>query len=269
LASRRLLLVHAHPDDEALSTGGTIARYSAEGAHVCLVTCTDGQLGEVAEVPGHGSPDQIRPRLGEVRRAELVEACRRLGEVDLRMLGYQDSGMAGTPGNDDPEAFVNQDLAEVAGRIAEIIDEVRPLVLITYDERGSYGHPDHVRAHEAAMRALSVAEHEVAKVYHTAVPRSLLLMARELVEAEVFTDDEIDRVGTDDELITTAVDVSAYIDRKFAALEAHRTQLGTTGWILSMPAEFRALGFGTEHFVLARSSVRGGEGLEPDLFEGL
>jgi N-acetyl-1-D-myo-inositol-2-amino-2-deoxy-alpha-D-glucopyranoside deacetylase len=287
LKLRRLLLVHAHPDDEALSTGGTIARYSAEGAHVCLVTCTNGELGEIAEVPELGPLDDVRGRLGQVRATELEEACRRLGAVDLRMLGFHDSGMAGTPANEDAKVFMNQDLDEPVGKIVSIVREVRPQILVTYNDFGFYGHPDHIRAHQAALRAVEAAAdpvyapeagdpHQVAKVYYTAVPKSLLRTAREMAKDvgwddadDAFTDEEIERIATDDELITTSVDVSAYIERKFSALEAHRTQLGTTQWVLKMPAEYRVLGFGTEHYVLARSTVDASAERELDLFEGV
>lgn len=280
---RRIVFVHAHPDDECLTTGGTLAKYADEGAHVCLVTCTDGQLGEVAEVPELGSPEEIRERLADVRRDELLEACRRLGTIDLRLLGYHDSGMAGTPDNKAPVAFVNQPLDEIAGRIAAILRELRPQVLVTYNEYGFYGHPDHIRAHEAALRAVDLATegeepHRVEKVYYTAVPISRLLRAREVFsddddegddDEERFSQEEIERIGTPDEQVTTAVDVAAFVDRKFAALEAHRTQYGTTeGW-LKIPTELRAEAMGVEHYVLVRSSVPGPEGTEGDLFEGV
>lgn len=279
-------MVHAHPDDEALQTGGTIAAYATDGVNVCLVTCTNGELGEVADVPELGTREEIQARLGEVRLEELAEACRRLGPVDIRTLGYHDSGMEGTPSNADPKVFVKQDLEEVVGKIVRILREVRPQVLVTYNEYGFYGHPDHIRAHEAAMLAVDAAAnadyspdagapYQVAKVYYTAVPKSLLEQGRELSDQlsesdeELFTQEEIDRIGTDDDFVTTAIDVSAYLDQKFAALEAHRTQLGTTEWVLSMPPDVRALAFGTEYYVLARSMLRSREGTETDLFEGL
>jgi N-acetyl-1-D-myo-inositol-2-amino-2-deoxy-alpha-D-glucopyranoside deacetylase len=283
-ASRRLVLVHAHPDDECLSTGGTIARYADEGAHVCLITCTNGEVGEVADVPELGDTETVRARLGEIRREELVEACRRLGDVDLRMLGYHDSGMQGTPDNGSPEAFVNQDLADPVARIVEIVREIRPHVLVTYNEYGFYGHPDHIRAHEAALAAVDAAAderyvpgapHRVAKVYYTAVPKSMLRGGRSLAEQmgespdDFFSEDEIERIGTDDDRITTWLDVSIYVDRKFEALEAHRTQLGTTGRFLQIPVNVRAAAMGTEHFVLVRSDVSAPEGAERDLFQGV
>lgn len=266
--SRRLVLVHAHPDDETLGTGGTIARYSSEGAHVCLITCTNGEAGEIADVPGLGPPEEIRPKLGEVRRAELIEACRRLGTVDLRMLGYHDSGMQGTPENDAPVAFVNQDLEEVARRIAVILEEIRPQVLITYNEFGGYGHPDHIRAHQAAVRAAALTQ--VPKLYHTAFPKGLMRAGSELAASigiDMFSEEDIETIGTDDADVTSVVDCTAFVTQKFAALEAHRTQLGTTQMFLQIPEEFRS-GFGLEHYVLAISKVPRRDGIESDLFEG-
>jgi N-acetyl-1-D-myo-inositol-2-amino-2-deoxy-alpha-D-glucopyranoside deacetylase len=286
MTSRSVVFVHAHPDDESLGTGGTMARYSDEGAHVCLITCTNGEMGEIADVPDLGDPREIRPRLGEVRKAELAEACRRLGGVDLRMLGFRDSGMDGTDANADPNAFINQDLDAPAKMIVAILRELRPQVVATYNEFGFYGHPDHIRAHEAALRAVELAAdgsylpdagepHEVAKVYYTAVPRSLLEGGRGLAEQmgvepdSFFTEEDIARIATSDEIVTTAIDVSRYVDRKMHALEAHRTQLGTTQAFLQIPAEWRAVALGTEHYVLARSRGSRVDGTEADLFEGV
>src|SRR5918996_3639768 len=135
MAQRSLVLVHAHPDDESMNTGGTMARYAAEGVHVCLITCTNGEVGEIAELPDLGTAEELAPRLGEIRRGELEEACRRLGQIDLRMLGFHDSGMDGTPSNDDPKAFVNQPLDGPVRMIVEILRELKPQILITYNER--------------------------------------------------------------------------------------------------------------------------------------
>ena len=269
-----MLLVHAHPDDECLTTGGTIARYAQEGADVVLVTCTYGELGEVAEVPELGPPDAIRERLAEVRTDELTEACRRLGKVDLRLLGYHDSGMDGEPSNQEPVAFINQDLDEAAGKIADILREIRPQVVITYNEAGFYGHPDHIRAHQATLRAIDLVDHDVPKLYYTAVPTSRLRAIRESFPREEeqsveesFPEAEIERIGTDDDLIAAAIDVTDFVKHKFAALEAHRTQYGTTERFLSIPDEVRSVAMGTEHYVLARTTVGMPDGIESDLFE--
>lgn len=283
VTSRGLVFVHAHPDDEALGTGGTIARYAAEGVHVCVVTCTNGELGEIAEVPDLGPIEDIQARLGDVRRAELVEACRRLGHVDLRMLGFHDSGMEGTPENNDPKVFVNQELDAPVAKIVEILREIRPQILVTYNEIGLYGHPDHIRAHDAALKAVEDAAdasygtgepHQVEKVYFTAIPKSLLKAGRELWRElgagdpdDFFGEEEIDRIATDDDVITTTIDVAAFVDRKFHALEAHRTQLGTTERFLAIPEEYRILAFGSESYVRVRPAD--GDAKETDLFAGV
>ncbi len=285
MSSRRLVFVHAHPDDEALGTGGVMARYAADGAHVCLVTCTNGELGEVAEVPELGTVEEITARLGEIRRDELREACRHLGEIDLRMLGYRDSGMEGTEGNADPRSFVNQVMDGPVRDVVAIIREVRPQILVTYNEYGFYGHPDHIRAHEVALEASRRAAdgsfapelgppHEIAKIYYTAVAKSFFHMGRDLATQlgldpdDFFSDEAIGTIGTDDALITSWIDVSDQVDRKFAALEAHRTQRGTTEMFLQIPPELRAMALGMENYVLV--SPTPAEGLrETDLFDGL
>jgi N-acetyl-1-D-myo-inositol-2-amino-2-deoxy-alpha-D-glucopyranoside deacetylase len=281
MATRRLALVHAHPDDESLGTGGTIAKYAAEGAHVCLITCTNGEMGEIADVPELGALDEIRPRLGEVRRLELEAACRALapdgprgapaGKIDLRMLGYHDSGMDGTPENEAPVAFINQDMDLVVERVVEIFREVDPQVVVTYNEVGFYGHPDHIRAHEAAMRASEIVG--VPKIYYTAFPKSLMRRGRDLASSlgvgdDFFSEEDIDRLGTNDDDVAAVIDCSAFVEHKFRALEAHRTQLGTTQMFLQIPVELRGA-LGHEHYVLARSSVARSSGTESDLFEGI
>ena len=270
MSDRRVVFVHAHPDDEALTTGGTIARYADEGAHVCLVTCTNGEAGEIAEVPEFGTVEEIRPRLGEIRRAELEEACRRLGAIDLRMLGYHDSGMDGTPSNDAPHAFVKQNFGEVVQKVADVLADVRPHVLVTYNAFGGYGHPDHIRAHQAALAATE--EVPVSKVYFTAIPRSVMRFAQEVTKElgfdEFFSDADIERIGIDDERVTSVIDVTRYVPHKIAALEAHRTQLGTTAAFLEMPVGFRDAALATEYYERLRSDVPRAA-TEDDLFAGL
>jgi LmbE family N-acetylglucosaminyl deacetylase len=139
-----LLLVHAHPDDETISTGGVMARYAAEGAHVVCVTCTGGELGEIV-VAELDTPEN-HAGLGRIRREELAHALARLGPIESRLLGYRDSGMVGTPGNDDPGCFWRADVEEAVGRLVSIVRAVRPHVMVGYNDFGGYGHPDHVRA---------------------------------------------------------------------------------------------------------------------------
>ncbi len=174
LPARRLLLVHAHPDDESINNGATMAKYAAEGAHVTLVTCTLGERGEVI-------PPALRQlsgtALAEERERELTAAMKALGVLDHRLLGgpgrYRDSGMMGTPDNDDPACFWRADVDEAAAHLVEVIRETRPQVLITYDPDGGYGHPDHIQAHRVAMRAAELAAdagQSIAKVYWNRAP---------------------------------------------------------------------------------------------------
>src|SRR5580698_2760956 len=151
---RSMLLVHAHPDDESIGTGATMAKYAAEGARVTLVTCTLGELGEI--IPPdlrHLFPDE----LGQHRIVELDRACAALGVTDHRFLGgagrYRDSGMMGTEGNEDLRCFWQADLDEAARQLAAIIGEMNPQAIVTYDANGFYGHPDHIQAHRVAWRA--------------------------------------------------------------------------------------------------------------------
>ncbi len=175
---RRLLLVHAHPDDESIETGATMARYAADGAAVTLVTCTLGELGEVIPPDlGYLAADAAGG-LGEYRIGELAAACAALGVTDHRYLGgpgrWRDSGMMGLPSNDEPGCFWQADVQEAAAELLAIIREVRPQVMVSYDASGFYGHPDHIQAHRVAWRAFELAGGLVSKFYATALPRSVL-----------------------------------------------------------------------------------------------
>src|SRR5690349_815926 len=187
MTDRRLLLVHAHPDDESIGTGATMAKYAAEGAHVTLVTCTLGEEGEIIPADlAHLAADQD-DALGPYRIDELAAACRALGVEDHRFLGapgrWRDSGMMGVASNDHPKAFWRADLDEAAGELVKVIREVRPQVLVTYDDNGFYGHPDHIQAHRVSRRAFELAADPAfpggepwrsAKFYLTAMPQSVL-----------------------------------------------------------------------------------------------
>ena len=167
-----LLAVHAHPDDECISTGGILARYAAEGVRTILVTCTDGAVGEISD-PALATPDN----LVEVRSRELDASVKALNISRLVKLGYRDSGMAGTPSNDDPRSFHVAPLAEAAERLAVLLREERPDVVVTYTSDGTYGHPDHIKAHHTTLAVVDLVEHEgwqPAKVYLHAVPRSFI-----------------------------------------------------------------------------------------------
>ncbi|MFI6548927.1 N-acetyl-1-D-myo-inositol-2-amino-2-deoxy-alpha-D-glucopyranoside deacetylase [Streptomyces prunicolor] len=288
LPARRLLLVHAHPDDESINNGATMAKYAAEGAHVTLITCTLGERGEVI-------PPALRhlsgAGLAEERERELAAAMKALGVSDHRLLGgpgrYRDSGMMGTSDNDDPDCFWRADLDEAAGHLVEVIREVRPQVLVTYDPDGGYGHPDHIQAHRVAMRAVElavVAGESIAKVYWNRVPRAVVEegFARlrdalpELPFAEVAAVGDVPGV-VDDERITSAIDGTAYADAKVGAMRAHATQLEVAPEqpYFALSNELAQPLFTTEYYELVQSlvqsSVNSGRGgaTESDLFEGL
>jgi N-acetyl-1-D-myo-inositol-2-amino-2-deoxy-alpha-D-glucopyranoside deacetylase len=294
-ADRRLLLVHAHPDDEAINNGATMARYVAEGAQVTLLTCTLGEEGEIL-VPelAQLAADQA-DQLGGYRMSELAAAMAALGVTDHRWLGgagrYRDSGMMGTPSNAHPRAFWNADLEEAAAHAVAVVREVRPQVLVTYDQNGGYGHPDHIQAHRVAMRAVDAAADpsfrpelgapwQVSKVYWCAMPRSVIqegidAMAR-LGEASPFEGlgdiEEVDFV-VPDEVITAAVDARAHAARKDTALRAYPTQITVDGPFFALSNNLGQEVLGTEYYRLVRGErgPAGGtpQGWEDDLFAGL
>ena len=185
MSELRLLLVHAHPDDESISNGVTMAKYVAQGAQVTLVTCTRGEEGEVLVPELSHLAAAHDDNLGAHRILELENAMKVIGVKDHRFLGnYRDSGMMGTPANDRPDTFWQADLDEAAGKLVEIIREVQPQVLITYDEFGGYGHPDHIKAHQVAMRGAELAADakfgtgnpwEIKKIYWNTISTATIL----------------------------------------------------------------------------------------------
>jgi N-acetyl-1-D-myo-inositol-2-amino-2-deoxy-alpha-D-glucopyranoside deacetylase len=274
-ASRRLLLVHAHPDDETIETGATMARYAAAGAHVTLVTCTLGELGEIIP-PGLAHLAEARGGgLGGYRIGELDAACAALGVTDHRFLGgagrFRDSGMMGLPGNDAPGSFWRADPDAAAALLLRIIDEVRPQVMITYDQHGFYGHPDHIQAHRVAWRAFAQARGVVRKFYATALPLSALARAIDL-DGTSFTKVESAATlpfGIPDDEVTTAIDGRGYLDAKLAAMREHATQISVEGpfYALSDGIGLRALG--TEYYTLLSPAPPAGSPREDDLFAGI
>ncbi|HEY8473489.1 MAG TPA: N-acetyl-1-D-myo-inositol-2-amino-2-deoxy-alpha-D-glucopyranoside deacetylase [Natronosporangium sp.] len=280
-----ILLVHAHPDDETVGTGATMAHYAAAGVPVTLVTCTLGEEGEI-HVPelaqlGSDAADQ----LGGYRIHELNAACAALGVTDHRFLGgagrYRDSGMMGTPANDHPRCFWRADLDEAAGYLVEIMKEVRPRVLITYDPNGFYGHPDHIQAHRVAMRAAELATAEgcgPAKIYWTAVPKSVLAAGLKEFAASAENPFEgatsVDELpfGTPDEQIAARIDARDQRAAKVAAIRAHATQIPPNSWLYSLASNLNADFLGVEYYTLAagtRGPGEGEQGWETDLFAGL
>jgi N-acetyl-1-D-myo-inositol-2-amino-2-deoxy-alpha-D-glucopyranoside deacetylase len=299
LTSRRLLLVHAHPDDESIGTGATMAKYAAEGAQVTLVTCTLGELGEIIPPDlAHRAWDKDNT-LGEYRIGELAAACDALGVKDHRFLGgpghWHDSGMMGTPSNDWDGAFWRADLDEAAGLLARIIEDVRPQVLVTYDSNGFYGHPDHIQAHRVAWRAFEMSDGLVHKFYATAIPKSVLAEGMKLVRearagedgqspepagsgaaaaSEFETVESVDDLpfGVPDEQVTTMIDARDYLDAKIAAMRAHASQIAVDSPFFALSNGVGQRAFGREYYtLLAGSRGRGGgpHEWESDLFAGI
>ncbi|MGA4994099.1 N-acetyl-1-D-myo-inositol-2-amino-2-deoxy-alpha-D-glucopyranoside deacetylase [Nonomuraea bangladeshensis] len=268
MTDRRLLLVHAHPDDESIGTGATMAKYAAEGAHVTLVTCTLGEEGEVIPAELAHLAAEGEDRLGPYRVGELAAACAALGVEDHRFLGgpgrWRDSGMMGAATNDHPRAFWRADLDEAAGELVEVIREVRPQVLVTYDANGFYGHPDHIQAHRVARRAFELAAKpdfgdgepwQIAKFYHTALPRSVMRRTAEaLREAGTgFLLEDVDDMpfGNRDDDVTTEIDARPWLGHKVAAMRAHVTQITVREPWFALSNNIGQEVLGVEHFVLA------------------
>lgn len=241
-----LMAVHAHPDDESSGTGGLLRLAAEQGHTTVLVTCTNGELGEVNDPslrlnPRHSQRD--RRRLAEVRRNELTQAASLLGIEHLYMLGYHDSGMQGWETNQAAEAFAQADTAEIIERLVGIIRQHRPEVLVTYDDNGGYGHPDHIMTHRMTMAAVQAAGKEecfpaqgapwqVCKLYYTAWARSEMLRAFKVMHVlgmhTPLRDPNFDPdlLGCPDHLITTRIDVRSVMRAKWRALFAHRSQIG-------------------------------------------
>jgi mycothiol S-conjugate amidase len=278
-----LLSVHAHPDDEASKGAATVARYHAEGLHTVLVCCTGGEAGDILN-PAMDRPE-VRENLADVRREELARATTIIGYREVVMLGYRDSGMPGSPFNEDPRCFAKADLDEAVGRLVAIIRRERPQVIITYpDDQGGYQHPDHLRVHEITIPAFEAAGDPDAfpeagapwqplKLYYSAWSRRRMQALHdkfiELGIESPFKPEWMDRAGQDDR-ITTRVDVTEFHDVRRDALIAHATQIDPDSpfWF-GLPAD--VVGYGYDDYILARSLV-GGEGAaaeEDDLFAGL
>ncbi|MUL39810.1 N-acetyl-1-D-myo-inositol-2-amino-2-deoxy-alpha-D-glucopyranoside deacetylase [Streptomonospora sp. PA3] len=288
MTDRRLLLVHAHPDDETIVTGATMAKYAAEGAEVTLVTCTRGEEGEIIppELAHLGSDRE--DTLGEYRIGELDKACLALGVRDHRFLGgpgrYRDSGMMGAATNDRPGCFWQADVEEAAHLLAAVIREVRPHVVVTYDDNGGYGHPDHIQAHrvtvrafeKAAERALPGSPWQTRKLYAIAQPQSLLEASAERLRDNPgpfrAPDSAADIApGTPDSLVTARIDASPHWAAKALAMRAHATQISVEGELFALSngiaQEIGAVEYFTQIGGAApRRGNRGPDGLETDLF---
>lgn len=293
---RRLLLVHAHPDDESIGTGATMAKYAAENALVTLVTCTLGEEGEILVAELAALAADRTDGLGQHRIGELATACEALGVTDHRFLGgagrYRDSGMMDTTSNARPEAFWNADLEQAAGLLVAVIREVRPQVVVTYDENGGYGHPDHIQAHRVTVAAFEAAGDPSrypaagepwtpAKLYYSAIAKSFLqagidYFRAEGIESDFFSADVTSAddlpFGVPDEQITTEIDAREQLPAKVAAMRAHRSQIAVDGPFFALADGGGRTAFGMEHYVLAhgeRGPGMGERNWEADLFAGV
>ncbi len=278
-----LLAVRPHPDDESTSTGGMLAYYSARNVRTAVVICTGGEEGEIRD--SNLDPVADVPRLQELRAQEVKDACAILGVAELRMLGYRDSGMAGTPANQHPEAFVNAERFEATGKLVRIIRELRPKVIVTEPPGGMYPHPDHVMCHEVSVEAFQASGDAEAfpqagrpwkaqKLYGIAQIDDRAwekLMPRFI--AAGFDMDWVGRRtrgprGPGPETATVALDVRDYSEIQRKALLAHRTQIPPESFLVSLPSELRRLAFATAYFVRLSPPSAPGE-REPDLLDGI
>jgi LmbE family N-acetylglucosaminyl deacetylase len=275
------LAVHAHPDDEATSTGGIYRLLADQRVRTVLVTCTNGEFGDAPggikpDADGHDADDVAR-----IRESELDKAVEILGISRLVRLGYRDSGMMGWPQNNDPNSFWATPISDAADRLAAILMEERPQVVVTYNEHGFYGHPDHIQANRITMSALSLIDYEPT-LYFNAVPNSVMAIMRERWEREEREERERDaaqgivrppepeeeefEMGTPDDEIGAAIDVSSVTDAKRDALAAHHSQVGESFWLKMSPEEFRQA-MGTEWFVRVTNPT-GLSGTVTDIFAG-
>jgi N-acetyl-1-D-myo-inositol-2-amino-2-deoxy-alpha-D-glucopyranoside deacetylase len=274
-----LLAVHAHPDDESISTGGILAKYSAKGLRTVLTYGTRGEAGDIL------NPEFVAPKPGldikEIRAIELAAAVKVLAVETVYLLGYRDSGMAGSPENHHPQAFAQADIREATARLVEIIRRVRPQVIVTYNEKGTYLHPDHIMANRVTLRAFQAsgdAQFEIgealepwqpSKLYYTAIPlariRRMYRTAKERGEESGF-DPEV--IGTPEDKISTVVDVREYLSQKLEALDCHQSQMNPNSILRRMSEEWRLEVMGYEHFECVHGCTAA-DTKETDLFEGL
>ncbi len=284
-SAKRLLLVHAHPDDETINNGVTMAKYAADGINVTLVTCTRGEEGEVLVDSLLNLASSKDDKLGEHREVELKNAMDELGIKDFRFLGapnkkWRDSGMMGTPQNDRKDVFWQADLDEAANELVKIILETKPQVLITYDEFGGYGHPDHIKAHQIAMRAAEIASQQdwqVSKIYWNTTPRSVIQMGIDKMKevgSEFFGAENADDLpfAKPDELVTSVVKAPEYVPHKLAAMKAHATQISVDGPFFALSNNLGLSVWGDEYYTLVKGELAGPfdeNGRELDLFAGV
>jgi LmbE family N-acetylglucosaminyl deacetylase len=243
-----IVAFHAHPDDECITQAGTLARAVDEGHRVVVVYATRGEHGEFPD--GSLAPGE---RLVDRRTAEAERSAAVLGTARVVWLDYGDSGMIGTPENDDPACFWRADVEEAAGRLADVLREEGAEVLLTYDENGNYGHPDHIQVHRVGLRAAELAgtPQVLEATFNREKVAAMIAAAADAGtprERLPNVDDDF-VLGMPDAVITTRIDVGPWLDRKRASMEAHATQIGDTGPFLAMAPEVFAVALGTEYFI--------------------
>ena len=278
----RVLLVHAHPDDETINNGATMAMYAALGASVTLVTCTRGEEGEVLIPELSYLAANATDSLGQHRVTELALAMKELGVADHRFLGegvtlFRDSGMMGTEPNNRPDVFWQADLEEASDLLVRIIDEVKPHVLITYDEFGGYGHPDHIQAHRVAMRAAEKSAWDIPKIYWNVMPISVIqegIDAMKGIDSDFWGAEKAEDLpfAKDDSFVHALVDGNAYVEKKMNAMKAHATQIAVDGPFFALSNNVGLQVWGNEYYTLVKgekSSPFNEKGYESDLFAGI
>jgi len=277
-----MLLVHAHPDDETINNGSTMAMYAALGADVTLVTCTRGEEGEVlvqdlAHLAAHATDS-----LGDHRVGELAVAMKALGITDHRFLGegqkkYRDSGMMGTEPNNRPDVFWQADLELASDDLVKVIEEVRPHVLITYDEIGGYGHPDHIQAHRVAMRAAEKSSWKIEKIYWNVMPKSVIqegIDAMKALGSDFMGAEKAEDLpfAKDDSFVHAMVNGNEYVEKKMDAMRAHATQIEVDGPFFALSNNLGLQVWGNEYYTLVKgekSEPFDSRGHEMDLFAGI
>lgn len=276
-----LLLVHAHPDDETINNGATMAKYVAEGAHVTLVTCTRGEEGEVLVPELAHLASTHDDTLGDHRIKELAEAMTILGVKDHRFIGnWRDSGMMGTDQNKRPDVFWNVDVDQAAKELVQVILDVKPQVMITYDDNGGYGHPDHIQAHRVAMRAAELARNQgwnIEKIYWNTIPRSVIekgIAAMKETGSDFFGVEKAEDFpfAQPDERVTTVIDGNNFVEQKMAAMKAHATQISVDGPFFALSNNLGLQVFGREFYTLVHGHKEGPfdeNDRETDLFSGV
>jgi N-acetyl-1-D-myo-inositol-2-amino-2-deoxy-alpha-D-glucopyranoside deacetylase len=278
----RLLLVHAHPDDETINNGATIAMYADLGAEITLVTCTRGEEGEVLiKELQHLIASQTNT-LGAYRVQELAAAMKELGVTDHRFLGegmriYRDSGMSGSETNKNTEVFCQADIELASDDLVKVIDEVKPHVLITYDEFGGYGHPDHIQTHKVTMRATEKSKWKIPKIYWNVIPKSILQNGIETWRNEGLNFQSVEKVedfpfAKEDSYVDAIVDATPYAERKKMAMLAHATQISVDGRFFALSDDIGVKIFGVEYYTLIKgikSAPFNNNNQELDLFAGI